>query len=316
MTNAPGPAFACPCCRVHLATAGDRFVCGNCVRHYTQTEGVWDFLPDTQDTALLSFIRDYEAVRLAEGRISDDPAYYQALPHPPPDAPRAAEWASRAKSYDLFRQHVLSPLEAEQRPLEIVDLGAGNGWLSNRLAERGHHPLAIDLTTNAYDGLGCLRHYQTPFAAARAPFDRLPLLAQSIDLAIFNAALHYSVDYAHTLAEALRVLRPGGRVVVIDTPVYHDEQSGQAMLEERRRQFSEAYGTASDSLPVEGYLTHERIERLSGELGLVWRWVWPAAGWRRGLRALRGRVRHGREVAQFPLLVAQRREDVGRQATL
>jgi predicted RNA methylase len=46
------------------------------------------------------------------------------------------------------------------RPLRIADLGAGNCWLSYRLALRGHLPIAIDIQGDPLDGLGAGLHYQ------------------------------------------------------------------------------------------------------------------------------------------------------------
>jgi len=67
----------------------------------------------------------------------------------------------------------------------------GNGWLSNRLSERGHTVTAIDLSDDPFDGLGAARHYNAPFKTLLAEFDHLPLADKSVDLAIFNASLHY-----------------------------------------------------------------------------------------------------------------------------
>ena len=44
--------------------------------------------------------------------------------------------------------------ERTERALRILDLGAGNGWMSYRLALQGHLPIAVDLLTNDRDGLG------------------------------------------------------------------------------------------------------------------------------------------------------------------
>ena len=67
----------------------------------------------------------------------------------------------------------------------------------------------------------------------QATIDRVPFAGGSVDLAIFNASLHYSADYAATIAEVLRVLRPGGRVVLLDSPFYRDPASGARMVRER-----------------------------------------------------------------------------------
>lgn len=130
---------------------------------------------------------------------------------------------------------MLAPLErVDGVPLYILDLGAGNGWLSNRLAMRGHQVAAVDLTTNDFDGLGCFRHYETTFMPVQADFDYLPFMNCSVDLVLFDASLHYATCYEKTFHELLRVLNPGGRLVIIDTPFYEDKASGEKMVKERQ----------------------------------------------------------------------------------
>lgn len=299
-------AFACPRCRTPLEPTEDGLCCPTDGTRYHQVDGVWHFLPPEREAALAPFIQDYETIRLAEGRTSDDPAYYRSLPYPPAGSPRAADWTFRSRGYELLLKCVIAPLVEGGKALDILDLGAGNGWLSHQLTLRGHRPLAVDLTTNAFDGLGARRHYDLPFEVAQAEFDALPLAGNEADLAIFNASLHYSTNYERTLAETLRVLRPDGVLVILDTPVYHQPESGQRMVEERAARFREQVGFASDALPSENFLTPDRLDALAAALDLRWEWNWTDPGWKRGLQQWRGQRRAGRETAQFPLLTARR----------
>src|SRR5215471_5715704 len=110
--------------------------------------------------ALAQFVREYRTVRRAEGWGSHDPAYYRALPYRDLTGRFSQIWRIRARSYDVFVRNVLDPLERKtEKPLSILDLGAGSGWLSHRLAQRGHRVAAIDLLDDILDGLGALRLY-------------------------------------------------------------------------------------------------------------------------------------------------------------
>ena len=155
------------------------------------------------------FLRQYGRIRASEGRGSEHADYYRTLPfHDDP------QWRIRATTFRYFTRHLLP-----KRPAKILDLGAGNGWLSNRLAQLGHSPVAVDIFRDGRDGLGAGRHYTEQFPGLEAEFDNLPLRAGQFDLALFNASIHYSADYARTLKEARRCLRADGRVVVLDSPV-------------------------------------------------------------------------------------------------
>jgi ubiquinone/menaquinone biosynthesis C-methylase UbiE len=217
-----------------------------------------------------------------------------------------AAWHTRAASYNTFIKHVITPLEqARQRPLTILDIGAGNGWLSYRLSTRGHAVAAVDLLTNRFDGLGARSFYDRPFPAIQAEFDHLPLLDGAADVVVYNASFHYSTNYEQTLSEARRVLQNNGIATIIDSPIYQSGDSGRQMVLERKAQFSKDFSRAGDALSSENYLTYARLDQLAHSEGLTWRFVWPVPAWRRRIRQWRSRWSGRREPAQFPVLLAQ-----------
>ncbi len=254
--------------------------------------------------AVAQFTREYTTVRRAEGWGSPDGAYYQALPFEDLTGRYPAIWRIRARSYATFVAQVLEPME-RQGALRILDLGAGNGWLANRLALRGHCVTAIDLLDDPLDGLGAARHYVSPFAPLLAEFDHLPIADTQIDLAVFNASLHYATDYAQTLREALRVLRPHGTLVILDSPMYFDPTSGARMVQERRCRFLATYGFASDALPSEHFLTPARLDELSAELQIMWQVHQLGLDWRSTLGRTVAGIRARREPARFPVIVGR-----------
>ena len=75
----------------------------------------------------------------------------------------------------------------------LAALGAGNGWLSRRMAERGHYVLATDISLDDEDGLGALDRYGSngqPWRArvtrARADIEALALEGSQFDLVVAN----------------------------------------------------------------------------------------------------------------------------------
>jgi SAM-dependent methyltransferase len=273
--------------------------------------GIWRCLSPQQVSHYETFVRDYESIRAAEGRGSIDPAYYLALPYHDLTGALSAQWKIRARTFDSIARQVLAPrARARHRPLRILDLGAGNGWLSYRLALLGHAPTAVDLLTNIRDGLGAAANYAphlpTLFPRVQAALDQLPFPAESFDLAIYNASFHYAQDYRRTLAEALRCLRPGGSVVIADTPWYAREQSGEAMVQEKRARFQSLYGFRSCSIPSQEFLTPQRLDALAAHFHLAWQTISPFYGVAWALRPLRARLRGRRVPSQFRIYVADK----------
>src|ERR1700742_2585160 len=90
------------------------------------------------------FLKDYARIRRAEGRGSSDPEYFRALPYRDLTGKNAGQWEIRARTYRHFENLILPSIEKEAgRPLDILDLGAGNGWMSYRLSLRDHRPVAL-----------------------------------------------------------------------------------------------------------------------------------------------------------------------------
>jgi len=249
------------------------------------------------------FIEDYRAIRSAEGRGSDQSAYYRALPYEDLSGRNSAQWAIRGKSYRYFERNVLSQIERKLgRAIDILDLGAGNCWLSYRLSLRKHAPVALDIFTDALDGLGAARHYGQRFPLVEAEFDHLPFRSSSFDLAIFNASIHYSTDYRRTLNDLRRCLRPAGHFVIIDSPIYRLPEHGERMRAERHDEFERRYGFRSDALRSLEYFDEPMLAKLAEELKIEWRVHRPWYGLNWWWRPWKARLLGRRPPSRFWIL--------------
>lgn len=259
-----------------------------------------------ENTARQKFLEDYRHIRHAEGRGSDTSDYYRALPLCDRNDPNAAMWAMRAKTYSYFAKNVLEPLEARtNRPLDVLDMGAGNCWLSNQLSLRGHRAVALDIFADERDGLGAARHYAISFPVIETDFDHLPLSSNSFDLAIFNASFHYSIDYVRTLSEVKRCLRSSGSVVILDTPVYQLRDHGLRMVQEKHVAFQKRYGFPSDALPSMEFLDIATMQRLHETLQVDWQIFKPWYGCSWHLRPVKALLRRRRPPSKFWILVGR-----------
>ncbi len=250
------------------------------------------------------FLDQYAIIRRSEGRGSPDPDYYRALPYADLTRRHSAQWQIRARSFDHFLHTILQPLERTlRRPLDLLDAGAGNGWMSRRLALRGHRAIPVDIFLDDADGLGAIRKY-ADLAPVAAEFDRLPFADRSFDAVIFNSSLHYSSGYSRTLREALRCLRPAGRLVILDSPLYSRREHGEQMRAERHALFQQTYGFRSEALSSIEYLDRPALARLAAELHLKWTLSAPWYGWRWAMRPWIARLRRRRPPSKFFLISA------------
>jgi SAM-dependent methyltransferase len=261
---------------------------------------------------LADFAADYARHRAAEGRAYDLEDLL-ALPYLD-RGPLAGQWAIRARTYQAFVHHVLEPMaEAKGAPLHLVDLGAGNGWLSYRAALAGHRATAIDIREDSVDGLGAATRLAARVAGRMrlmpAGFERIPLDDASADLAVFNASLHYATDLGTVLAEAVRVVRPGGLLAILDTPFYRREKDGLAMVAEKHATARQRFGARADTLlalPFIEFLTRGRLEAASAAAGLTWRRIRVRYPLHYELRPIRAFVRGQRRPSRFDLWTSVR----------
>lgn len=304
-----GLRFLCPDCRKgEFALLETEQRCSSCGFRLAAKDGIVKALAPGREEYFQDFFSEYLTVRKAEGRGSESSAYYLALPYEDTTGNLSRQWEMRGKTYLYLERRVLRDLEGlVARPLDVLDLGAGVGWLSYRLASRGHHAAAVDLLTDPLDGLGAARHYfdalPKPFPTFQAEFDRLPFADEQFDLAIFNSSFHYATDYRNTLQEVRRCLRWEGRVIIMDTPVYRRYQDGEQMREERHRQFERQYGFRSDSVPSIEYVDEAMLNRLARELNISWEIHRPWYGLQWHLRPLKAWWKRRRAPSRFWILV-------------
>ncbi len=107
---------------------------------------------------------------------------------------------------------------------DVADLGCGEGYLTVEAARWARRVVAVDRSAEVLDRARALarRRKVTNVTWKRADLERLPLPDGSVDVALLSQALHHAADPARALAEATRIVRPGGRVLVLDLRT-HDE---------------------------------------------------------------------------------------------
>ena len=268
---------------------------------------------DAPANGLRRFRRAYGEHRAREGRALPIAALLR-LPDLE-DGPFAPQWRIRRRTFRCFLARVFEPLARARapEPLAVLDLGAGNGWLCYRVTLLGARPVAVDLRTDAVDGLAAAAAYASHlphlFPRLAAGFEALPVASHNADLAVFNASLHYALDLGRVLGEAVRVLKPDGRIAVLDSPCYETTEAGEAMVREKHASRHQLFGDLAEdltALPFVEYLTPARLAQASEGLGLAWRRHRPRYPLAYRLRPWIARLRARRPPSRFDVWEAQR----------
>ena len=151
------------------------------------------------------------------------------------DEMRALELPAQAVETALL--DLLSTVDTER----LLDIGTGTGRVLELLGPSVRRAVGID-ASKAMLALARARLSSAAFSHCTvrlADMYRLPLADASFDTAVLQMILHYAEDPAGVLGEAARVLRPGGRMIVIDL-AEHDRTDVISRLAHRWPGFADA----------------------------------------------------------------------------
>src|SRR5438477_6937262 len=103
-------------------------------------------------------------------------------------------------------------------PLTVADLGAGEGTLAQLLAKNARKVIAIDNSPKMveFGGKIAREHGFKNLEYRLGDLEDPPIDASSVDLAFFSQALHHAIRPERAIASAYRMLRKGGRIIILD----------------------------------------------------------------------------------------------------
>ena len=139
-------------------------------------------------------------------------------------------------------------------PIVVADLGAGEGLVSQLLARRAKQVWCIDSSPKMVEVGTALaeKNGLANLAYKLGDIEQVPLPDASVDLAILSQALHHAQHPQTAVAEAFRILRPGGQILILDLREHGFEKARElyadvwlGFRENTLHQFLEKAGFAS-----------------------------------------------------------------------
>ncbi len=133
--------------------------------------------------------------------------------HASPDARRTGQlvpgrsWAAWARAL----AHLLPPVR-------VADLGCGEGYLTVEASRFASRVIAVDRSAEVLKRARALarRRKVDNVIWRRGEIEKVPIRDGGVDVAVLSQALHHAADPSRAVAEAARVVAPGGKVLVLD----------------------------------------------------------------------------------------------------
>lgn len=166
----------------------------------------------------------YINVRTAEARVTSN-EILKTLPFLPDGNPHKNEWDIRAQNFLQLVKHIQKKFE--NKPIHILDIGCGNGWMSNRLAAEGHFVTGLDLNLTelkqAEDVFGESPNLEWVYA---------DILKDAIDgkydIVVFSASCQYFQNLENLIIKLQPLLKQNGEIHFHDSIFYTENEQTDA----------------------------------------------------------------------------------------
>jgi ArsR family transcriptional regulator len=119
-------------------------------------------------------------------------------------------------------------------PMIIADLGAGEGAFALLLAQRALQVIAVDNSAKMieFGREEALRHGLKNVEYRLGDMEEVPIDTESVDLVFFSQSLHHALHPGRAVHEAWRILKPGGRIILLDLVKHRFEEARELYADE------------------------------------------------------------------------------------
>lgn len=163
-----------------------------------------------------TFSDKYLEVRKKENRVLTNEEVLQ-LPYLESKNKNSKEWKARVSS----TKRIISYLLNQKKPLDILDIGCGNGWFTNRLAQiKNTLVTGIDINIEELEQANKIFQKENLEFVYGNIFELQLIYTNKFDIITLNASVQYFENLEKLLFLLKSFLKENGEIHIIDSPFY------------------------------------------------------------------------------------------------
>ncbi len=241
----------CPICHSTLSLDTELAICEN-GHEFPKIDSVYQVITPEYRSKVDGFLKVFPDYR-ASLQEPLKPKVFPKLPYVDFDQNL---WKLRQMDLEIIQQLTL-PSNAK-----VLDIGAWNGWLSNRMAELGHEVMAIDLFVDSLDGLGANIHYPNKWLSVQMNLEELYVIQEKFDLIIVNRSISYFPSISKLVEQLKNLLSSKGKIIITGVQKIKSSQHITDHLNQTAKEFEERYGVPFFIKEYKGFITAKEVNEL------------------------------------------------------
>lgn len=244
----------CPICHSKLKSFPEQSECSQ-GHLFTMKNGVHQLMTPKYQLQLESFLTDFIDSR--QSYIDQvDVTNLKTLPF---TTAEPEMWKLRQFDIEQIKQY------APKKKNTTLELGAWNGWLSNRLAEMGHEVTAADIFSHSIDGLGAHIYYPNKWTSIQMDLDDLSIFDTQFDLIVVNRSISYFLNLEQTLDVLISLLSKNGVLILTGLSYSSNPQRIIEQLKNAENDFQKKYSRSFRIKDFKGYLENSDLKTMKNK---------------------------------------------------
>jgi 2-polyprenyl-3-methyl-5-hydroxy-6-metoxy-1,4-benzoquinol methylase len=207
---------------------------------------------------LTRFLQDYEMHIKKANDI--DPKEYDSLPFVY-DTCMEDQLKYRRESFKLIGE-----LLGKNKKLNILEIGAWNGWLTHSLGINNNTVTSVDYFVDEVNGLGTRKFYSNPnWTSIQCDIENPELFEAQFDLIIFNHNIQFLSDPTGIIRHYKNLLSKHGKIVLLGMSIFKNVQVRKQAVYDFQDHYTKNHKIDVFFKPCRGYLSDVDLKGLINE---------------------------------------------------